>query len=248
MRRKFISCFTLHMDRIQVLTKLYALQAIDLKVSVVEKSLREVRFKLSDNSAVESAEEFLQDLKAQLRDMNTKRRVVERAISDFQERLRKVEARLYGGSVTNPRELGAAEEERGFISGEQRLAEDTLLELMVTIEDTQSDGSVAKESLNKLKAERIEYTTELRGMEESLAVELEDLLSDKKQVMPFLSVQTLSLYDSLRKSRAGLAVAKVERGMCQGCRLTLSTMELQRVRISNDIVQCGSCNRILYVV
>ena len=41
---------------------------------------------------------------------------------------------------------------------------------------------------------------------------------------------------------------KVERGMCQGCRLALSTMELQRARSARGVVQCSSCRRILYVV
>ena len=56
------------------------------------------------------------------------------------------------------------------------------------------------------------------------------------------------MYESLLKTRDGSAVAKVERGMCQGCRLTLPTLELQRARSSEGIARCGSCGRILYVV
>lgn len=245
--RKSFSLLAPYMDKMQESRKLYDLQLIDLKVSAIEKSLQEVRYKLADNSAIDDVVNILQSFKSQLDSMNTKRHVVEGAIGDFQERLKKIESRLYGGAITNPRELSAAEEERGFIADEQRLSEDTLLELMVNIEDTLSCEAEAKEELHRVKAERIEDTVEFQEMEGSLDKELSELLDDRKQVVPLLSVQTLALYDSIRKRRAGLAVAKVERGMCQGCRLNLSTMELQRVRGSDDIVQCGSCTRILYV-
>ena len=227
--------------------KLYDLQLIDLKIATIEKSLQEVRYKLADNRAIDDVVNILQSLKSQLDGMNTKRRVVEKTIGDFQERLKKIESRLYGGSITNPRELTAAEEERDFIADEQRLAEDNLLELMVNIEDALSCESEATEELHRLKGEKSRETVELQEMEGSLDNELSELLDDRKQLVPLLSVQTLALYDSIMKRRAGLAVAKVERGMCQGCRLNLSTMELQRVRGSDDIVQCGSCTRILYV-
>jgi uncharacterized protein len=58
----------------------------------------------------------------------------------------------------------------------------------------------------------------------------------------------LVLYNRLRRARAGRAVAKVERGTCQGCRITLPTTVFQRARSGLKIVQCTSCERILYVV
>jgi len=42
-------------------------------------------------------------------------------------------------------------------------------------------------------------------------------------------------------------VVKVERGMCQGCRISLPMSVLQKARSGFDVVQCVSCERILYV-
>ncbi|MDI6814491.1 MAG: hypothetical protein QMC90_00160 [Dehalococcoidales bacterium] len=38
----------------------------------------------------------------------------------------------------------------------------------------------------------------------------------------------------------GTAVAKVEQGLCRGCRISLSTAKLQQAR-SGSLVQCSSC-------
>jgi hypothetical protein len=57
--------------------------------------------------------------------------------------------------------------------------------------------------------------------------------------------RTMSLYQTLRERRAGQAVARVERGMCQGCRISLPMSVIQKARVSNNLTQCVSCERIL---
>jgi predicted nucleic acid-binding Zn-ribbon protein len=60
--------------------------------------------------------------------------------------------------------------------------------------------------------------------------------------------KTLSFYDALRAKHQGRAVAKVERGTCGGCRISLPMSLLQRARSGSHVmVQCSSCERILYV-
>ena len=207
-----------------------------------------MRANLADESALSSAGELVERLDTQMEELAAKRRAVERTIEDLQQGLQKVESRLYSGAVTSPREFSATEEERDFITREQRDAEDQLLDLMVEIEEGQAAQGSAQDTLAGLEAQRPVERAEQIKAEERLTAELAGLGQDRGQMVPLLTTQMISLYDSLRKSRDGRAVAKVERGMCQGCRLSLSTMELQRTRAGPGIVQCSSCHRILYVV
>ena len=236
------------MTRLQGVKQLYDLQELDLRVSAADKSLAEVRASLADESALSSARDLVERLESQNEELAANRQAVQRTIDDLQQRLQKVESRLYGGAVTNPREFSAAEEEREFIQREQRNAEDQLLELMVETEDVQSAQASAQESLAQLEAERPVERAEMLKSEERLTGELAGLGQDRGLLVPQLPAQMLSLYDSLRRKGDGRAVAKVERGACQGCRLALSTMEFQRARSGQGIVQCGSCRRILYMV
>ena len=237
-----------HIGTMYAVKQLFDLQQLDWKILDLEKSLAEVRARLADDSALTSANELLERLVAQLDDLTTRRRAVERTIAELQERLKIVESRLYGGAVTNPRELSAAEEERDFILRQQREEEDKLLEIMVEMEDVQSEQGQAIEALAKLEAETPAEKSDLLKQEERFASELTVLGQDRDRFVPTVPPKLRSLYESLRESKNGLAVAKVERGMCQGCRLALSTMELQRARGSQDVVQCSSCRRILHVV
>ena len=56
---------------------------------------------------------------------------------------------------------------------------------------------------------------------------------------------TLARYDELRRIRRGVAVARIDRNMCLGCRTTLSTSEVQKAR-QGQVAYCSSCGRILY--
>ena len=60
-----------------------------------------------------------------------------------------------------------------------------------------------------------------------------------------IDAPTLGLYERLRSGRQGRAVARVERSICQGCRIGLPSHLVQRVRSGVVLVQCPSCERIL---
>jgi predicted nucleic acid-binding Zn-ribbon protein len=54
----------------------------------------------------------------------------------------------------------------------------------------------------------------------------------------------IGLYEKLRTAKQGRAVATVLRETCQGCRISLPSNLVQRMR-AGATVQCVSCERIL---
>ena len=227
--------------------QLHDLQVLDSQVSAAEESLAQVRAGLADDSALLSAREELSQLSARQEDLGLKHRAVERVISELRDKLELVEGRLYGGAVTNPRELSAAEEERGFILAERGKEEDALLKLMVEMEDVESGLAKARDKVATLEDSRPVEISHLTEREAQITGELASLTNARDLITPNIVTDLLSLYESLRESKGGQALARVERGACQGCRLALSTAQLQRARNAQEIVRCGSCQRILYV-
>ena len=62
-----------------------------------------------------------------------------------------------------------------------------------------------------------------------------------------MDAAALSIYQALRERWQGPAVAIVERGLCQGCRITLPMSVLQKARSGLGLVRCVNCERILLV-
>ena len=125
--------------------------------------------------------------------------------------------------------------------------EDKTLAIMSQVERVQEEID-----LKVAEVERIE--SEWRGRQEQLLAEqarLQAALNETEQRHDELASTVvpavLGLYEALRVKKQGLAVAKIEQGRCQGCRITLPMNELQRTRIGEELVQCSSCGRILYL-
>ena len=227
--------------------RLYDLQELDWALSADEASLEEVRARLEDESEINAARARLQKLTAELDKRAPLRRTLESSLARLEERLQVAEQRLYGGAVTNPRELSASEEERRLLQEQRGAEEDRMLDVMVEIEELQSSRDATQELLGRLETDREAEYADLLQRQDALVVRIDELRRGRQRITPEIPVAMLSIYESLLKTRGGHAVAKVERGLCQGCRLALPTMENQRAKSSQGIVQCSSCRRILYV-
>jgi uncharacterized protein len=56
----------------------------------------------------------------------------------------------------------------------------------------------------------------------------------------------LALYDKIRAS-SGVGAAMLRRGQCQGCHLSLNTVDLYAIKATpaDEVVRCEECRRIL---
>ena len=230
------------------LKRLYDLQEVDWEIQALQGSLAKVAERLADNRAVTSAKKRLEELEATLSKRDPVWKQSEFTVQQIVEKLKNTEDRLYSGAITNPRELSAYEEEQNSLNRQRSAEEEKLLEVMVEVEDLRSERDQARETYTTLDSQRTTEVAELSDEQKRLTSELEDILLEREMISPEIPPQVLGVYDSLIKSRAGHAVAKVERGNCQGCRITLPSGELQQAKISDKLVQCNSCRRILYVV
>jgi predicted nucleic acid-binding Zn-ribbon protein len=64
-----------------------------------------------------------------------------------------------------------------------------------------------------------------------------------------LPARVTALFDKVARIRRGVALSEATRdGLCSACHVRLRPMVFQRVRANDEIIQCDSCNRILYYV
>ncbi len=225
---------------------LYDLQLLDWEILKREEELAAIRAKLADDSTRLGAKRRLDTLENRLAELAHPRRLAENAIEDIDRRIAEIDRRLYDGSVTNPRELEAYQEERANLARNKSEEEDKLLDLMIETDDTQELADNAREAFRRIDAERSREIAELRARHEAVASELPEFRERRLSLVSEQPPATLAIYESVRQMRGGQGAALVDqRGLCQGCRLVIPTTELQRVRGGDQIVQCGNCSRIL---
>ena len=228
--------------------KLYDLQEIDLQISVLEKELVTLANNLKDKSKIELVENKLKNLEIRISNIASQQRASERALSDIEDKLENINSRLYGGTVSNPQQLAATEEERQFTSNLKEETEDKLLLIMDQLDKIEPDLIKIRALKTQLETERPILENDWRESEVKIKTDLEDLRTKRSEIVPNLPGNILLLYESLSKKTEGKVLAMVERGICQGCRLSLTTQELQKLRSNSEMVRCNSCDRILYLM
>jgi predicted nucleic acid-binding Zn-ribbon protein len=68
-------------------------------------------------------------------------------------------------------------------------------------------------------------------------------------VVAAISPALVSLFEQVARVRKGLAIAEATReGLCAACHVRLRPQVFQEVRRNDQVIQCGSCNRILYYI
>ena len=224
--------------------QLYQLQEFDLEIESDEQAMNQMVSQLGENQAVVSARQNLASEQKQLDELVHRQRSVEWEIDDLVNKLKVVEAQLYGGKVNNPKELSSLQREVDLLKARRDQIENGALEIMDQVELVEARVAEAGSELKKLE-------TEWGNQQQQLAAEVEALkskiaeISQKRQAAAIeIDAQVLEVYDKLRKQKSQ-AVAKVEQGICRGCRISLPFSDLQQVR-SRNLVQCSSCGRILY--
>jgi predicted nucleic acid-binding Zn-ribbon protein len=226
--------------------QIYDLQLLDWDIQKREEDLAGILETLADDSERVSAGRRLDALQQKLDDLVEPRSRSESAIQQAEQRLSEIERRMYSGFVTNPRELEAFQEEQATLNRNRSAEEDSLLDYMVEMEETQSLRDEARVAFEQIDGERNRLVAELGALRKELESELPELHRERQAVSSEQPQSILAIYETVRRSRGGQGVALMDnRGLCGGCRLTVTSAEMQRVRASREIVQCGSCSRIL---
>jgi predicted nucleic acid-binding Zn-ribbon protein len=230
-----------------IAAELYALQEIDSAIDAARATLVAVEEQLGETEELAAARAAVDEHRGALQALHDGQRDIEWQVDDARSHLAAVESKLYGGTVRNPKELAGLNDDANMLKGQLRRREDELLNHMVKVEEQETALRQAETALKELEGHWRGEQADLLGQKERLETELAELTGQRQDQAGRIDGRVVELYDLLRERRQGKAVAKVERGMCQGCRISLPMSVLQKARSGFDVVQCVSCERILYV-
>lgn len=227
--------------------QLYELQEADLEIEAKREALAHIESRLGQRQVLDEARARLASEKERLDRLRASQHEGEWVVEDLRTKIATLDGRLYGGSVNNPKELASIQEQVEHLKRRRSDEEDKVLDIMAEVEAAQRSVAVTGREVDTLEKEWQQEQFELSRERDEVTAALAILEQRRQDLVSRIDGASLRLYEELRAKRQGRAVAKVEQGMCQGCRIVLPTRELQRARGSQELVQCGSCERILYV-
>jgi hypothetical protein len=228
-----------------VAADLFALQETDIALDSARARLEETESQLGETVALTSARAWLEAAAEFLKQLKSTQSDLEFEADEVRAKVGTVEAKLYGGEITDSRELSDFDTDLKSLKSNLRTREDTLLASLEQSEDGEAAMALIQAALVDIEARWKAAQAHLQTEKADLEPEIERLRALREGQSAATDRVWLNLYDILRERRDGSAVAIVERSMCQGCRITLPRNIIQRARNPEELVQCVSCERIL---
>lgn len=229
------------------LERLIALQRLDSAAHDAEQRLADEpgRLKAMDER-LEALRQRVVVAKERLSENQTARRAIEKDVAVHQGRLSKF--RDQAMAVKTNQEYHAIQHEISFAQAEIKTLEDKILELMVEADELTGEMKKAEAAL---AADQKLVDGEKRALaaeHQMLNAELERLRAERTGLVSALDHRVLAIFDMVSRRRNGVAVAEARDGICTICHVRLRPQVYNTVLRNEQIMQCDSCQRILFSV
>jgi predicted nucleic acid-binding Zn-ribbon protein len=228
-----------------VAKQLYRLQEVDLEIESSERGIAQLTSQLGESQAVVETQQQLELEQQRLAELKHQQHSAEWEIDDLATKLAAAEEQLFSGRIKIPKELTNLQHEVDTFKARRNQLEEKTLGIIDQAEQAEAGVARISGQLETLKADWQHQQQHLADELEKLKAILSDLKTKRQQLIGEIDPPTVEFYRQLRK-RKGAAVARVEQGICRGCRISLPTTDLQQAR-SGKLVQCSSCGRILFL-
>jgi len=230
---------------VPALASLIALQEVDTAADQARRRLAELpAAEQAIEARIAAATAALETARARLQDSQQARRALEKDVAVIDTRLSRFDD--HRAAVKTNQEYTALLHEIATAKAEKDAVEDRILVLMeqadVLTTGLKADEAALAQANRDGEAERKalgEERTRLEG-------ELRRLTGVRLLNTASTDPRVLATYEQLLKNRRGIAVARLVGETCAACHVRLRPHVAQLVRRNEEIVQCESCQRILY--
>ena len=203
--------------------------------------LREVEKR--QNALIASAAE----VKTQVDDLAGRQRTLEDQIAAAAKRRHQIEKRMESGEVSASRDLLAMDEEVHQLSARQAQFEEDEIALLEEEEPFDSQLLEHEAAAAALATDAARLNAAVAEAEAAISVSIASEEALRAESASRLPDELAVRYEGLRKRLGGVGAARLVGDRCDGCHLTLSSVEVERIRRlpAEEFATCAQCDRIL---
>ena len=227
------------------LSALIALQRLDSAADAARKRLGELpAAEQAIAAGIATARAGVDAAKARIQENALARRALDKDIAGVDVKLARFDD--HKAAVKTNQEYTALLHEISVAKSEKTAIEDKQLVLMEEAEELTAQQKAAEAALAAKTAEGDKARAALSADRKVLDAEVARLSHERAQEAKNVDAPVMAKYEQLLKQRKGIAVARMSGEICEACHVRLRPHIAQTVRRNDAIVQCDSCQRILY--
>jgi predicted nucleic acid-binding Zn-ribbon protein len=185
-------------------------------------------------------------LEAQETDLAREQGKAEADVEQVRSRVGRDQGRLDAGQVSSARELENLQSEIVSLGRRQSDLEEIVLDVMERRETAQNRRDALAAERTALADQLGEVTARRDAALAEIAEEAGKAQDRRAAVAAEEPADLMALYEKMR-AQHGVGAAALRGGRCQGCHLSLNTVDLNRIRAADpdEVLRCEECRRIL---
>jgi predicted nucleic acid-binding Zn-ribbon protein len=187
------------------------------------------------------------ELQVRVDDLTARQAALEEQIAASAARRHALEARMRSGEAFAPRDLEAMDHEAHQLADRQAQLEEDELVLLEEEEPLDVEMAGHRDRDAELAATVERLTAEVAAASREIDGEVVAEVAARDALAASLPPDLAERYEWLRAHLGGVGAARLVAGRCDGCHLTLSSVELERLRAvgEDEVATCPQCDRIL---
>jgi len=234
----------------EAVEQLLGLQGEDALLGQLEhqiKTLPEREKLISLLETKSMAEDLIFVKQAESVELRKNEKRLELELSSIETRLKEVDEKLYSGVITTEKEAKSLQDEIGHLKERQDALESELLEILSQIEDLTIAINELNSQLEVQKNDIQILEDTLKRVENELNQKVLEAKDRRGETVKVLTDEILKSYESHREHFPSDAVVRFNGPTCNGCHLTMSAMETDRIKglEVGALTECSECGRLV---
>ncbi len=227
------------------IAQLVSLQDIDLEIDKIDKEIK-LEQEALDNKIKKLAEReaHANEITSQIDELEKERRTLEDEMADKMAHVKDRQSKMI--QIQTSREQTALLKEIEDAKKSAKESEERIMEIMEKTEKLNVESTEIKNLLKGEKKIVAEETDKVRKAIEAInkGKKSKSVIRDKRAAE--VNDRLIKKYDTLRARRKGIAVVNVDKGVCQGCFMSLPPQQFNTLLKGDRLQMCPTCQRIIY--
>ena len=162
------------------------------------------------------------------------------------QKISKNQNKLYGGTITNPKDLEDLQLESASLQKYLSVLEERQLEAMLDSDQAQEYYDCTSALVSEISLKKQTESEILSSEKSDLESNISSLQSDREAFLASAEILELPIYENLRKASGGIAVTLMQNSSCSACGSNIPSAIEQEARSPRKLSFCPACKRILH--
>lgn len=225
---------------------LLSVQNINKDLDAYRRKFQQITLKIKSADGLVKRERELQEVHAHQLECKVALARAQKEIEELKQERADLRNRIYGGAISNVRELTAVENEHNHVRQRLRTLENSLGDFKERLEEATKNYDELNATYTVKKDEWEESKQGLIGERNQIGRDYKTIKTRHDERISAIPAPLLKVYNALLKSTNGTPIARVVEGVCQGCFIKLPLSDFEKAKNSSKMHNCNTCNRILF--